>query len=165
MPTKETYDDHVIRLFLMAAAVWGVVGMSIGVLAAAQMAWPALNFDVSWLTFSRIRANHTFGVIFAFGGSALMGTCYYIVQRTGHVRLAFGKLAMFTFWGWQAVCRARHGHHALRNHAEQGIRRARVVHRPADRRGMGVIRGGVLRHARAAAHQPTSTCRTGITAR
>lgn len=103
MPNKEAYDDHVIRLFLMAAAVWGVVGMSIGVLAAAQMAWPALNFDVSWLTFSRIRANHTFGVIFAFGGSALMGTCYYIVQRTGHVRLAFGRLALFTFWGWQAV--------------------------------------------------------------
>ena len=67
--------------------------MSIGVLAAAQMAWPALNFDVPWLTFSRIRPNHTFGVIFAFGGSALMGTCYYVVQRTGHTRLAFGQLA------------------------------------------------------------------------
>ena len=94
---------RVIRLFLLAAAVWGVTGMAIGVLAAAQMAWPALNFDVSWLTFSRIRANHTFGVIFGFGGSALMGTCYYIVQHTGHVRLAFGRLALFTFWGWQAV--------------------------------------------------------------
>ena len=104
MPTKETYDDHVIRMFLMAAAIWGVVGMSIGVLAAAQLAWPVLNFDTSWLTFSRIRTNHTFGVIFAFGGSALMGTCYYIVQRTGHVRLALGKLALFTFWGWQAAC-------------------------------------------------------------
>ncbi|HWN46025.1 MAG TPA: cbb3-type cytochrome c oxidase subunit I, partial [Steroidobacteraceae bacterium] len=104
MPTKETYDDHVIRMFLMAAAIWGVVGMSIGVLAAAQLAWPVLNFDIPWLTFSRIRTNHTFGVIFAFGGSALMGTCYYIVQRTGHVRLALGKLALFTFWGWQAAC-------------------------------------------------------------
>ena len=90
-----------VRLFLLAAAVWGIIGMFIGVLAAAQLAWPALNFDVSWLTFSRIRANHTFGVIFAFGGSALMGTCYYVVQRTGHTRLAFGRLAMFTFWGWQ----------------------------------------------------------------
>jgi cytochrome c oxidase cbb3-type subunit 1 len=70
-------------MFLMAAAIWGVVGMSIGVLAAAQLAWPVLNFDTPWLTFSRIRTNHTFGVIFAFGGSALMGTCYYIVQRTG----------------------------------------------------------------------------------
>jgi cytochrome c oxidase cbb3-type subunit 1 len=97
----ETYDDGVVRLFLLAAAVWGVVGMSIGVLAAAQLAWPDLNFDIAWLTYSRIRANHTFGVIFAFGGSALMGTCYYVVQRTGHVRLALGKLALFTFWGWQ----------------------------------------------------------------
>ncbi len=103
MQNTETYDTRVVRLFLLSAAVWGVVGMAIGVLAAAQMAWPALNFDVSWLTFSRIRANHTFGVIFAFGGSALMGTCYYIVQHTGHVRLAFGRLALFTFWGWQAV--------------------------------------------------------------
>src|SRR5262245_54427736 len=104
MPTTETYDDRVIRLFLLAAAVWGIVGMAIGALAAAQLAWPALNFDVPWLTFSRIRADHTFGVIFAFGGSALMGTCYYVVQRTGHTRLAFGPLANFTFWGWQLGC-------------------------------------------------------------
>ncbi|WP_237392666.1 cytochrome-c oxidase, cbb3-type subunit I [Steroidobacter denitrificans] len=102
--TPEAYDDHVIRLFLLAAAVWGIVGMSIGVLAATQLAWPALNFEVPWLTFSRIRANHTFGVIFAFGGSALMGSCYYVVQRTGHTRLALGKLALFTFWGWQLAC-------------------------------------------------------------
>ncbi len=104
MPDRETYNDYVVRLFLMAAAVWGVVGMAIGVLAAAQLAWPALNFDVSWLTFSRIRSNHTFGVIFAFGGSALMGTCYYVVQRTGHTRLALPKLANFTLWGWQLAC-------------------------------------------------------------
>jgi cytochrome c oxidase cbb3-type subunit 1 len=100
----ETYNDHIVRLFLLAAAVWGIVGMSIGVLIAAQMAWPVLNFDVSWLTFSRLRPNHTFGVIFAFGGSALMGTCYYVAQRTGHTRLALPKLANFTFWGWQTVC-------------------------------------------------------------
>ena len=102
--TAESYDDHVVRMFLMAAAIWGVVGMFLGVLAAGQLAWPALNFDTSWLTFSRIRSNHTFGVIFAFGGSALMGTCYYVVQRTCHTRLALGRLAMFTFWGWQAAC-------------------------------------------------------------
>src|SRR5690606_33226608 len=100
----ETYDDHVVRLFLLAATVWGIVGMAIGVLVAAQLAWPSLNFDVPWLTFSRLRADHTFGVVFAFGGSALMGTCYYIVQRTGHARLALGGLARFTFWGWQAAC-------------------------------------------------------------
>ncbi|HWK52934.1 MAG TPA: cytochrome-c oxidase, cbb3-type subunit I [Hyphomicrobiales bacterium] len=104
MQMTETYNDHVVRLFLLAAAVWGIVGMSIGVFVAAQLAWPALNFDVSWLTFSRLRPNHTFGVIFAFGGSALMGTCYYVAQRTGHTRLAMPRLANFTFWGWQLIC-------------------------------------------------------------
>jgi cytochrome c oxidase cbb3-type subunit 1 len=99
----ETYNDRVVRLFLLAASVWGVVAMSIGVFAAAQLAWPALNFDVPWLTFSHIRADHTFGIVFAFGGSALMGTCYYVVQRTGHTRLALDRLALFTFWGWQAA--------------------------------------------------------------
>src|SRR5690606_27589576 len=101
MQFVETYNDHVVRLFLLAAAVWGVVGMAIGVYAAAELTWPALNFGVPWLTFSRLRPDHTFGVIFAFGGSALMGTCYYVAQRTGHTRLAFGRLASFTFWGWQ----------------------------------------------------------------
>jgi cytochrome c oxidase cbb3-type subunit 1 len=104
MRPPETYNDQVVRLFLLAAAVWGIVGMAIGVYAAAEMVWPSLNFGVPWLTFSRIRPDHTFGVIFAFGGSALMGTCYYIVQRTGHTRLAFTALANFTFWGWQLGC-------------------------------------------------------------
>ncbi len=102
--TTETYNDAIVRLFLLAAVVWGAIGMSIGVLAAAQMAWPQLNFDEPWLAFSRIRPVHTWGVIFAFGGSALMGTCYYVVQRTGHTRLALNGLATFTFWGWQLAC-------------------------------------------------------------
>jgi cytochrome c oxidase cbb3-type subunit 1 len=59
--------------------------------------------NISWLSFGRLRPLHTNAVIFAFGGSALMGTSYYVVQRTCHVRLAFDKLAAFTFWGWQAV--------------------------------------------------------------
>jgi cytochrome c oxidase cbb3-type subunit 1 len=98
-----TYDDQVVRLFLLTAAVWGVVGMSVGVFAAAEMVWPALNFDTAWLSFGRIRPLHTLAVIFAFGGSALMGTCFYVVQRTGHVRLALPRLARFVFWGWQAA--------------------------------------------------------------
>jgi cytochrome c oxidase cbb3-type subunit I len=102
--TGETYNDHVVRRFLLAAAIWGIVGMGNGVYIAAQLAWPALNFDIPWLTFSRLRPDHTFSVIFAFGGSTLMGTCYYIVQRTGHTRLALPRLASFTFWGWQLVC-------------------------------------------------------------
>lgn len=101
--TGETYNDQIVRLFLLAAAIWGVIGMAIGVLAAAQLAWPQLNFDTPWLTFSRIRPLHTLGVIFGFGISALIGTAYYVVQRTGHTRLALGGLATFTFWGWQLV--------------------------------------------------------------
>ena len=92
MQTKETYNDHVVRLFLFASAVWGIIGMLIGMYLAAELAWPFWNFDIPFLTFSKLRPDHTFGVIFAFGGSALMGTCYYTVQRTGHTRLAWGGL-------------------------------------------------------------------------
>jgi cytochrome c oxidase cbb3-type subunit 1 len=71
--------------------------------STAALAWPALNFDIPWLTFSRIRPLHTNAVIFAFGGSALFASSYYVVQRTCHVRLISDKLAAFTFWGWQAI--------------------------------------------------------------
>jgi len=65
--------------------------------------WPALNFDIPWLTFSRLRPLHTNAVIFAFGGSGLFAASYYVVQRTSHVRLFSDGLAAFTFWGWQLV--------------------------------------------------------------
>jgi len=77
--------------------------MLVGVIIAAQLAWPALNFDVSFLTFSRLRPLHTNAVIFAFGGSALFATSYYVVQRTCQVPLFAPKLAAFTFWGWTLV--------------------------------------------------------------
>jgi cytochrome c oxidase cbb3-type subunit 1 len=72
-------------------------------LIAAQLAWPWFNFETPWLSFGRIRPLHTNAVIFAFGGSALIGTSYYVVQRTCQTTLAFPKLAGFTFWGWTAV--------------------------------------------------------------
>jgi len=99
----EIYNYKVVRQFAIATIVWGIVGMAVGVLIAAQLAWPSLNFDIPWLTYSRLRALHTNAVIFAFGGSALFATAYFVVQRTCHVRLAFDGLAAFTFWGWQAV--------------------------------------------------------------
>ncbi|MDP1754790.1 MAG: cbb3-type cytochrome c oxidase subunit I, partial [Methylotenera sp.] len=97
------YDDYVIRKFTVMAVVWGVVGMLVGVLIAAQLAFPALNFDLAWFSFGRLRPLHTNAVIFAFGGSALFATSYYVVQRTSQVRLAFPLLARYTFWGYQAV--------------------------------------------------------------
>ncbi len=99
----ETYDYKVIRQFSVMTVVWGIVGMLVGVVIAAQLVWPELNFDTPWLTFSRLRPLHTNAVIFAFGGSALFATSYYIVQRTCHTSLFLPGLAAFTFWGWQLI--------------------------------------------------------------
>ena len=98
-----TYNDRVVRQFALAAVLWGVVGMSVGVLVAAQLAWPDLTFGIPWLSYGRLRPLHTNAVIFAFGGCALMATSYHVVQRTCQVRLFSDKLAEFTFWGWQLV--------------------------------------------------------------
>jgi len=103
MDTSTTYNEKVVRQFAIMTVVWGVVGMAVGVLIAAQLIWPALNFDHPWLTYSRLRPLHTNAVIFAFGGSALFATSYYCVQRTCGVRLFSDKLSSFTFWGWQVV--------------------------------------------------------------
>ncbi len=97
------YNYDIVKKFAVMTVIWGIVGMTVGVLLAAQLIWPALNFDTPWLTFSRLRPLHTNAVIFAFGGCALFATSYYIVQRTSQVRLFSDKLASFTFWGWQAV--------------------------------------------------------------
>ncbi|MGO1251459.1 cytochrome-c oxidase, cbb3-type subunit I [Psychrobacter sp.] len=102
-PVDREYEITIVRFFTIMAVVWGIVGMSIGVFIASQLAWPSLNFDTPWLTFSRLRPLHTNAVIFAFGGSALFATSYYIVQRTCKTRLFAPYLAWFTFWGWQAV--------------------------------------------------------------
>ena len=103
MDSTSSYNDKVVRQFAIMTVVWGVVGMLVGLIIAAQLIWPALNFDQPFLTYSRLRPLHTNAVIFAFGGSALFATAYYVVQRTCHVRLAFDRLAAFTFWGWQTV--------------------------------------------------------------
>jgi len=100
---EATYNYKVVRQFAIMTIIWGIVGMLVGVVIAAQLAWPVLNFDVPWLTFSRLRPLHTNAVIFAFGGSALFATSYYIVQRTCGTRLFGGMLPAITFWGWQLV--------------------------------------------------------------
>ena len=98
-----TFNYKVVRQFTVMTVVWGIVGMLVGVIIAAQLVWPELNFDVPWLSYGRLRPLHTNAVIFAFGGSALFATAYYVVQRTCQVRLFSDGLAAFTFWGWQAV--------------------------------------------------------------
>jgi cytochrome c oxidase cbb3-type subunit 1 len=103
MDNQSTYNYKVVRQFTVMTVVWGIVGMLVGVVIAAQLVWPELNFDTPWLTYSRLRPLHTNAVIFAFGGSALFATSYYVVQRTCQVRLFSDGLAAFTFWGWTLI--------------------------------------------------------------
>ena len=102
METQSTYNYKVVRQFAVMTVIWGIVGMLVGVIIAAQLVWPDLNVG-PWFHFGRLRPLHTNAVIFAFGGSALFATSYYVVQRTSQVRLFAEKLAGFTFWGWQLV--------------------------------------------------------------
>ncbi len=99
----ETYNYKVVRQFAIMTVVWGIVGMTVGVFIAAELIWPQLSLDMPWLAYGRLRALHTNAVIFAFGGSALFATSYYVVQRTCHTRLFSDALAAFTFWGWTLV--------------------------------------------------------------
>jgi cytochrome c oxidase cbb3-type subunit 1 len=97
------YDMDVVKWFTIMAVIYLVVGTLIGVYIASELAWPFMNFDIPYITFGRLRPLHTNSVIFAFGGSTLMATGYYIVQRTGATRLWSNKLAWFTFWGWNLI--------------------------------------------------------------
>ena len=95
------YDDDPIRWGVIATIFWGVAGFLVGLFIALQLAFPALNFNLEYTTFGRLRPLHTSAVIFAFGGNALIATSFYIVQRTCRARLAFPSLARFVFWGYQ----------------------------------------------------------------
>lgn len=94
------YMDGPIRYGAIATVFWGVVGMLVGVVIALQLAYPDLNIQ-PWFNFGRLRPLHTSGVVFAFGGNALICTSLYVVQRTCRARLFGGNLAWFVFWGYQ----------------------------------------------------------------
>lgn len=98
---NQKYNYDVVKLFTLATIFWGIVGFSAGIFIALQMVFPDLNIE-PYLSFGRLRPVHTSAVIFAFGGNALFATSYFVVQRTCGVRLWSDKLAMFTFWGYQA---------------------------------------------------------------
>ncbi|HET9699507.1 MAG TPA: cytochrome-c oxidase, cbb3-type subunit I [Burkholderiales bacterium] len=103
MDAQPMYNYKVVRQFAVMTVVWGIVGMLVGVIIAAQLVWPELNMEIPWLSYGRLRPLHTNAVIFAFGGCALFATSYYVVQRTCHAPLFSPGLAAFTFWGWQLV--------------------------------------------------------------
>ena len=93
----------VVKYFILASFVWAILGMLIGVILAAQLYWPILNFDSQYFQFGRLRPLHTSGVIYGFVVNLLMGTSLYIAQRTGHCQLFNKSLAWMVFWGWQLV--------------------------------------------------------------
>ncbi|MCF6253898.1 MAG: cytochrome-c oxidase, cbb3-type subunit I [Thiomicrorhabdus sp.] len=93
---KPQYDDGVVKYLTVGATVFLVLGTFFGTFAAAQLAWPVLNFDIAEITFARLRVIHTNTVIFAFGGMTLMATAFYTVQRTNGVRLWSNGLAWWT---------------------------------------------------------------------
>ncbi|MCB4770592.1 cytochrome-c oxidase, cbb3-type subunit I [Ancylobacter sp. Lp-2] len=89
---RPNYNVGPVKFATVAAVFWGIAGFLVGVIIAFQLAFPALNFDLPWTAFGRLRPLHTSAVIFAFGGNVLIGTSFYVVQRTCHARLV-GYLA------------------------------------------------------------------------
>jgi cytochrome c oxidase cbb3-type subunit I/II len=100
---KITYDDAVVRGFVWASVGWGLIGMLVGLLCALQLSFPALNFDIPWLTFSRLRPLHTNAVIFALVGNMMFAGIYYSSQRLLKTRMASDLLSRVHLWGWQLI--------------------------------------------------------------
>ena len=101
--TPDRYEDGVVRAGVIATMFWAIIGMSVGVLIACQLSWPNIFYvpEAGWLNFGRLRPLHTSGVIFAFGGNALICTSFWVVQRTCRARLAGGLAPWLVFWGYQ----------------------------------------------------------------
>ena len=107
-----SYNEAVVRAFVIAAMFWGVVAFLVGLYLALELTYPALNLDLEWISFGRLRPVHTSAAIFAFGGNALLGTSFFVVQRTCRARLWGGDAAAwFVFWGYQFfICMAAWGY-------------------------------------------------------
>ena len=98
-----SYDDAIVRKFVIATLLWGLVGMSVGLLIASQLAWWQLNGSVPWISFGRLRPLHTNAVIFAFAGNAIFAGIYYSTQRLLKCRMFSDVLSTIHFWGWQLI--------------------------------------------------------------
>ncbi len=104
-PTLEKffYDNKIVKNFAIATALWGAVGMTVGLLIALQLVFPALNFNVAETTYGRLRPLHTNAVIFAFVGNGIFMGVYYSLQRLLKARMWSDKLSKIHFWGWQLI--------------------------------------------------------------
>jgi cytochrome c oxidase cbb3-type subunit I/II len=97
------YDNRIVRAFAIATVIWGIVGMSAGLLAAIQLFFPAANLNLQFTTFGRVRPLHTNAVIFAFVGNGMFMGIYYSLQRLCKARMFSDKLSWINFWGWNAI--------------------------------------------------------------
>ncbi len=116
------YDNSIVRAFAIATVVWGLVGMSAGLLAATQLFWPTANLNLQFITFGRLRPVHTNAVIFAFVGNGMFMGIYYSLQRLCKARMFSDALSWINFWGWQAIIVSAAITLPLGYHVEQGIR-------------------------------------------
>lgn len=96
-----SYYDDPIKVGIILAMVWGVIGMFLGLWVAYLLAWPDLTVDAAWASFGRLRPAHTTGVIFGFGGTALIATSFHVMQRTSRARLAGQLSPWFVLLGYQ----------------------------------------------------------------
>ncbi len=97
------YDNRIVRAFAIATAIWSIVGMSAGLLAAIQLFWPEANLNFQYVTFGRLRPLHTNAVIFAFVGNGMFMGIYYSLQRLCKARMFSDALSWINFWGWNAI--------------------------------------------------------------
>ena len=144
------YDNRIVRAFAIATVIWGIVGMSAGLLAAVQLFFPAANLNLQFVTFGRLRPLHTNAVIFAFVGNGMFMGIYYSMQRLCKARMFSDTLSWFNFWGWQRDHRRRGHHAAARAHDEQGIRGAGMADRHRHRGRLGGVHRQLVRHDRQA---------------
>lgn len=98
-----SYDNKIVKAFIIATVLFGIIGMSVGLLAAIQLFYPVFNFDFQYSTFGRIRPLHTNAVIFAFVGNAMFAGVYYSMQRLLKTRMFNDALSWIHFWGWQLI--------------------------------------------------------------
>jgi cytochrome c oxidase cbb3-type subunit I/II len=98
-----SYDNKIVRDFAIATVFWGVIGMTVGLIVALQLVFPALNFDLAYTSFGRIRPIHTNAVIFAFVGNGIFMGVYYSLQRLLKARMYSDVLSRIHFWGWQLI--------------------------------------------------------------
>jgi len=98
-----SYDNKIVKAFIIATVIFGLVGMLVGLTAAIQLFYPIFNFDTQYTTFGRIRPLHTNAIIFAFVGNAMFAGVYYSMQRLLKTRMFNDKLSWVHFWGWQSI--------------------------------------------------------------